>query len=263
MDMMNNRGYASGGAYFQRLLSKTRAAVDRYDMISPRQKIAVGVSGGKDSLVLLNLMAALRRFHPSDFDLVAISLDPCFGGVQSDYSPIEEMCAELDVPFAVRRSRLGQLVFEERKEQNPCALCARIRRGILHNMALEQGCTGLALGHHLDDAAATFWMNLTSGGRVSCFSPVTYLDRKQIYMIRPMIFCREQEIIAASERMNLPVMKSRCRADGCTQRRKASDMLRELEETYPHLTEQIIRAMQRDGISGWGDKLGKQGELGD
>lgn len=239
----------------KKLLSKTRAAADQYQMFGrdgAHETIAVGVSGGKDSLMLLRLMASLRDFHPSGFQLVALALDPCFGGQEADYTDIQKLCDTLNVPLVIKRSRLGEIIFEERKEQNPCSLCARMRRGILHNMALEQGCTRLALGHHLDDAAATFWMNLTAGGRIGCFSPVTWLDRKEIYLIRPMIFCRESEIKAAAARLQLPVMKSPCPADGCTERQNAADMLHELEKTYPNFTETVIAALQRDNISGWG-----------
>lgn len=236
----------------KKLLSKTRAAADKYGMFGQGERIAVGVSGGKDSLMLLRLMAAMREFHPSQFELTAIALDPCFGGTESDYSGIGQLCAELDVPLVVRRSRLGEIIFEERQESSPCSLCARMRRGILHNMALENGCKRLALGHHMDDAAATFWMNLTSGSRISSFSPVTYLDRKGIYLIRPMIFCRESEIASAASRLRLPVMKSRCPADGCTQRAAAQSTIHELEKIYPGLTEKIIASMQQGQISGWG-----------
>lgn len=236
----------------KKLLSKTRAAADKYCMFGQNEKIAVGVSGGKDSLMLLRLMAAMREFHPSRFELTALSLDPCFGGAESDYSGVASLCQKIGVPLVIRRSRLGEIIFEERKESSPCSLCARMRRGILHNMALEEGCTRLALGHHMDDAAATFWMNLTSGSRIGSFSPVTYLDRKGIYLIRPMIFCRESEIRAAANRLNLPVMKSRCPADGCTQRTLAQDTIRRLEQQYPGLTERIITALQQGDISDWG-----------
>lgn len=236
----------------KKLLSKTRAAADKYGMLGQNEAIAVGVSGGKDSLMLLRLMAALRDFHPSRFSLTALCLDPCFGGVPSDYGGVETLCAKLNVPLVIKRSRLGEIIFEERKEAAPCSLCARMRRGILHNMALEAGCTRLALGHHMDDAAATFWMNLTTGSRLSCFSPVTYLDRKGITLIRPMIFCRESEIAAAAERLCLPVMKSRCPADGCTERAESQALLRQLERKYPDLTGRIMTALQQGNVSGWG-----------
>ena len=243
----------------KKLLSKTRAAADRYGMLGQNEKIAVGVSGGKDSLMLLRLMAAMREFHPSHFELTALCLDPCFGGTPSDYSGIEALCKELDVPLYIKRSRLGEIIFEERRESNPCSLCARMRRGILHNMALESGCSRLALGHHMDDAAATFWMNLTAGSRIDCFSPVTFLDRKGITLIRPMIFCRESEIRAAAARLHLPVMKSQCPADGCTARTSAQMTLRDLERNYPGLTERIIAAMQQGNIAGWGSGIFPEG----
>ena len=237
----------------KKLLSKTRAAADRYGMFGEGgQKIAVGVSGGKDSLVLLRLMAALRDFHPARFSLTALCLDPCFGGENADYTGIGQMCRELDIPLVLRRSRLGEIIFDERSESNPCSLCARMRRGILHNMALEAGCTRLALGHHMDDAAATFWMILTSGSRLASFSPVTYLDRKGVTLIRPMIFCRESEIRSAGARLKLPVIKSRCPADGCTARADAKKTICLLEKTYPALTERIITALQEGNVSGWG-----------
>ena len=235
----------------KKLLSKTRAAADRYGMLGQNKKIAVGVSGGKDSLMLVRLIAAMREFHPSHFELTALCLDPCFGGTSADYAGIEALCKELAVPLVIKRSRLGEIIFEERSEKNPCSLCARMRRGILHNMALEAGCSRLALGHHMDDAAATFWMNLTSGSRIDCFSPVTYLDRKGITLIRPMI-CRESEIKSAAARLHLPVMKSRCPADGCTARTSAQLTLRGLEKNFPGLTERIIAAMQQGDIAGWG-----------
>lgn len=237
----------------KKLLSKTRAAADKYNMLGQNEKIAVGVSGGKDSLMLLRLMAAMRDFHPSRFELTALSLDPCFGGSPSDYSGITSLCDELGVPLVIKRSRLGEIIFEERKEKSPCSLCARMRRGILHNMALEAGCSRLALGHHMDDAAATFWMNLTTGSRIACFSPVTYLDRKGIYLIRPMIFLRESEISAAASRLQLPVMKSRCPADGSTERAAAQSAIRAMEINCPDLTGRIITALQQGNISGWGE----------
>lgn len=236
----------------KKLLSKTRAAVDRYDMLGQHEKVAVGVSGGKDSLMLLRLLAAMRDFHPSGFEPVALCVDPCFDGIPSDYSGIESLCSQLCVPLIIKRTRLSEIIFTERRESNPCALCARMRRGILHNMALEAGCARLALGHHMDDAAATFWMNLTTGSRISCFSPVTYLDRKQITLIRPMIFCRENEISTTVKRLGLPVMESRCPVDGCTERASAEEMIKNLEKQYPALTERIIAALQHDDISGWG-----------
>ena len=141
----------------QKLMGQMRAAMERYEMVKPGDKIAVGVSGGKDSLMLLTGLAKLRAIYPVPFSLIAITADPCFGGQETDFSAIEELCRELDVPYLIRRTRLGSIIFEERKEENPCSLCARMRRGILHEMAKENGCTTLALGHHFDDAVQTFF----------------------------------------------------------------------------------------------------------
>ena len=175
----------------EKLVGKVRAAVQHYDMIDEGDQVAVGVSGGKDSLFLLCALAELSRYYPKKFTVAAITADPCFGGVPTDYSAIQRLCESLSVPYTIKRTDLGPLIFDVRKEENPCALCAKMRRGILHNMCLELGIRKLALGHHFDDAVQTFFMNLCYGGRVGCFSPKTYLSRKGITVIRPLIFCEE------------------------------------------------------------------------
>ena len=169
----------------QKILGPMRAAVEKYHMIGEGDRIAVGVSGGKDSLVLLCALAALREFYPSRFEVAALTADPQFHGEPADYSQIEELCRRLDVPYHIRRTQLGRIIFEDRKEANPCSLCARMRRGILHNMAKEAGCNKLALGHHYDDAVETFFMNLFNSGSLDCFSPKSYLSRKELWLIRP------------------------------------------------------------------------------
>lgn len=235
----------------QHLLGQLRAAVQRYDMIEKNDRIAVGVSGGKDSLVLLVLLALLRRFYPVPFSLTAITLDPCFGGEENDYGAVAALCDELEVPFVLRRTRLWEVVFEERDEENPCSLCARMRRGALHKAALEAGCSTVALGHHQRDAAETFMMNLLDGGTLGCFSPKSYLDRRGITLIRPMIFMEEREIAAYCVRRGLPVVKSRCPVDGCTNRQRTGELLEKLAEQYGPLEEKILGAMQKAGMDGW------------
>ena len=242
----------TGVIRMQKLEGLMRAALDKYEMLSPNDRIAVGVSGGKDSLVLLCALAHLREYHPIPFTVTAITIDPCFEGIQTDYTGIEALCASLKVPFLVRRSRLGTIVFEERKEPNPCSLCARMRRAILHNMAKEAGCNKLALGHHFDDAVQTFMMNLFYGGKIGCFAPKTYLSRKDLTMIRPMLFCPEQDIARAAKRLSLPVAKSRCPVDGNTCRAQTAALLADLEKQFPDLRAKIMGAMQRAGIDGWG-----------
>ena len=235
----------------QILMSRMRAAMERYDMVAPGDRIAVGVSGGKDSLVLLAGLAGLRRFYPAPYELVAVTADPGFFNKQTDYSAIQELCDEWGIEYVVRRTELYKVIFETRQETNPCSLCARMRRGILHDMAKAAGCNKLALGHHQDDAAATFMMNLLSGGSIGSFRPVTYLSRKDITVIRPMIFAAEKEVASAARRENLPVVKSPCPMDKTSERQRVKDLLRELERDYPNLRGKIAGALQRGGISGW------------
>ena len=236
---------------FSSILSLTRAAVERYDMLPAGASVAVGVSGGKDSLVLLVALARLREFFPTPFSLTAITLDPVFEGRQTDYSPVASLCEELRVPYIVRRTRLWEVVFEERREANPCSLCARMRRGALHAAAKEAGCRFVALGHHKNDAAETFLMNLLAGGTLACFSPKSYLDRRDLTLIRPLIFAQEADIARCAERAALPVVKSRCPVDGCTNRQRTKELLADLSAAYGPLNDKILGAMQQVGLSGW------------
>lgn len=236
----------------QKMMSHMRSAMEKYNMVADGDRIAVGLSGGKDSTAMLVALANIRRFYPHKFDLVAISLDPCFGGEETDYSPLEKLCAELDVEYIIKRTELGKIIFETRKEKNPCSLCAKMRRGALHDAAKAAGCNKVALGHHMDDATQTFMMNLLNGGHIGCFSPVTYLSRKDIFVIRPMIFCRESEPARIVRRMELPVVKSRCPADGVTERESMKILLKDFEKKYGDINSKIIGAMQRKGIDGWG-----------
>ncbi|MBQ9742533.1 MAG: tRNA 2-thiocytidine biosynthesis protein TtcA [Ruminococcus sp.] len=235
----------------EKLTGIIRAAVERYNMIEDGDRIAVGVSGGKDSLVLLCGLASLAKFYPKKFTVVALSVDPCFFGQDSDFSQIEELCQELGVEYIVKRTQLYRVVFEERQEKNPCSLCAKMRRGILHNMAKEAGCNKLALGHHSDDAAQTLLMNLFCSGMVESFRPVTYLSRKDLHVIRPMIFCDESKVSSAAERLALPVVKSACPMDKNTQREEVGSLLKELSARYPDLKTKLLGALQRGNISGW------------
>ncbi len=235
----------------QKLLSYMRSACQQYDMIKDGDRIAVGVSGGKDSMALLAAMANLRIFYPAKFELVAITLDPRFGGEDADYSEIEELCKRLDVEYIIKRTQLAEVIFDIRKESNPCSLCARMRRGALHDAAKTAGCNKIALGHHLDDVAETFIMNLFNGGTLDCFMPVTYLSRKDIYMIRPMIFARESDCARVARKENLPVVKSKCPADGTTERQEVKEFLSSLEKKYGNVREKILGAMQRKEINGY------------
>lgn len=234
-----------------KLTGRVRAAVQKYDLIDEGDKIAVGVSGGKDSLFLLCALAELSHYYPKHYTVTAVTADPCFGGGPGDYSQVQRLCDSLSVPYIIRKTDLGPLIFEERKEENPCSLCARMRRGILHNLCLELGLNKLALGHHFDDAVQTFFMNLFYGGKIGCFSPKTFLSRKQITVIRPLVFCEEREIRGAARRLDLPVVKSACPADGVTARKDTEELVKKMEKDFPHLRQKVLGAMQRAGLDGW------------
>ena len=235
----------------RRILSRTRAAVDDYKMIQPGDKIAVGVSGGKDSLMLLKALCELKRFYSAEFTVVAITLDMRFENKDGDFSAVKELCDQYGVEYVVKPTDLYEIIFNIRKESNPCALCSRMRRGILHDTAKELGCNKIALGHHLDDAAETFMMNLLIESRVGCFAPVTYLSRRDITMIRPLVYVREREVTAAAERLNLPVVESKCPANEHTKREDVKNLLAELSKQYGDVPEKIVGAMQRGAIDRW------------
>jgi len=235
----------------QKLMSYMRSAMEKYNMIRDGDKVAVGVSGGKDSLALLCALAEMRRFYPHKYELVAISLDPLFMNTETDYSSVAELCRRLKVPYTVIRTDLYRIIFEERKEKNPCSLCAIMRRGILHDAAKAQGCNKLALGHHMDDAVETFYMNLLNGGKISCFSPISYLSRKDLYLIRPMVFATEKDVVHAVTKLKLPIVKAKCPVDGKTERQNVKELLKTLEKDYSSLRKKSLGALQRGGISDW------------
>lgn len=235
----------------RKILSRTRAAVDDYKMIQDGDKIAVGVSGGKDSVMLLKALCDLKRFYPAEFEIVAITLDMRFDNQDGDFSPIQKLCDEYGIEYVIQRTDLYEIIFNIRKEECPCSLCARMRRGILHDTAKQLGCNKIALGHHLDDAAQTFMMNLLIESRIGCFAPVTYLSRRDITMIRPLIYVRESAVEQAVERLNLPIIESKCPANEKTKREDAKILLQKLSEEYGDVPERIIGAMQRASIDRW------------
>ena len=235
----------------RKILSRTRAAVDDYKMIQDGDKIAVGVSGGKDSVMLLKALCDLKRFYPADFQIVAITLDMRFDNQDGDFSPVQKLCDEYGIEYVIQKTDLYEIIFNIRKEECPCSLCARMRRGILHDTAKQLGCNKIALGHHLDDAAETFMMNLLIESRIGCFAPVTYLSRRDITMIRPLIYVREAAVEQAVERLNLPVIESKCPANEKTKREDAKILLQKLSEEYGDVPERIIGAMQRASIDRW------------
>ena len=232
----------------QKLMGLVRRCVEDYEMIEDGDKIAVGISGGKDSLVLLKLLAALRSYHNKKFTLQAITIDM---GLGMDYSGIEDMCRELDVPYTIIKTEIGPIIFDYRKEKNPCSMCSKMRRGALNQALLDLDCNKLALGHHFDDAVETFMMSLIYEGRISCFQPVTHLDRTGVIQIRPMLYIHEKTVASFAQRENLPVLQNRCPVDKHTKREEIKDLIFRLAKDYPDLKERIFGAMQRYPLAAW------------
>lgn len=233
----------------QKLLSQVRKCIRDYQMLSPGDRVAVGVSGGKDSLALLRLLAELRDHSAVPFELLAVTLD--MGYEEMDFSPVADLCARLQVPYTLRRTQIREIVFDIRKEENPCALCAKLRRGILNETAVELGANKVALGHHYDDTVETFALSLIYEGRISCFLPVTYLDRTGLTLIRPMLYLHEKTIRNFAEREHLPVVHNPCPADKNTKREDVKALLYELEGRYPGLKDNIFGGLQRSPLPGW------------
>jgi len=235
----------------QRLCGLIRKAVQDYEMIAPGDRILVGVSGGKDSIALAVALARVREYLGIPYTVQAITLDPQFGRRDMDTAPLAELFARCGIGYTVRRTGIGPVVFEYRQEKNPCALCAKMRRGALHTAANELGCNKVALGHHLDDAIETFYMNLWREGRIGCFSPVTYLSRKNVTLIRPMLLATEAEVIRAVHEEQFPVIKSTCPADGHTVRGETKEFVRAMARQDPAFRQKMLHALQESGIDGW------------
>ncbi len=233
----------------QKLMGLVRRCVEDYNMISPGETVAVGVSGGKDSLVLLQLLAGLRQY--SGFSLEAVTVDM---GLEMDYSGVEAMCRELDVPYTIVKTQIAPIIFDHRKEKNPCSMCAKMRRGALNQAILDRGIHKIALGHHYDDAVETFLMSLIYEGRISCFQPVTDLDRTGVIQIRPMLYIHERTVDHFAARMKLPVVENRCPVDKATKREEIKQLVYQLSSQYPDLKERIFGAMQRLPLPEWEPK---------
>ena len=234
------------------LTGMVRRCVDDYGMIAAGDRIAVGVSGGKDSLVLLCALRHLQRYYPAPFALEAITIDTGFEGM--DFSGVEALCAELEVPYTRVPTDIREIVFDARQETNPCSLCAKMRRGALNTTLKAHGCGKLALGHHFDDAVETFAMSLLFEGRLNCFSPVSYMDRMDVTMIRPLLYVGEKRSANMAEALSLPVVTSTCPMDRASKRREAQALLNTLSQTYPDLRSRIFGAMQRLPLPGWEKK---------
>lgn len=232
----------------QKLVGMVRRCVEDYNMIQPGDRIAVGVSGGKDSLALLVFLSELRKYNDKPFSLAAITIDM---GLEMDYSGVAALCEKLEVPFTRVETQIGPVIFDYRKEKNPCSMCAKMRRGALNQALLSHGMNKLALGHHYDDAVETFLMSLMFEGRISCFQPVTRLDRTGVIQIRPMLYLHERTIDHFATKMELPVLSNRCPMDKHTKREEIKKLIYELSADYPDLKERIFGAMQRYPLPAW------------
>lgn len=225
----------------KRILSYMRRAVEDYKMILPGDRIAVGISGGKDSLTLLNALYHYKKYFLNDFDIEAITLD--LGYSKSDYSPVQKMCDEREINYTVVKTNIKEVVFDIRQEKNPCSLCSKLRSGALNSEAVKKGCNKVALGHHYEDAIETFFLSLFYEGRVNCFSPVSYLDRTGVTLIRPLIYTPESVIRGAAKRLMLPVCKNPCPADGNTKRQEIKEFVAEKFLHDRHFKEKIFNAI--------------------
>ena len=234
----------------KRLSGYVRRCVEDYDMISDGETIAIGVSGGKDSLALLRILASLRMYYPKRFNLHAVTLDMGFGDADA-FAPIAALCESLDVPFTLRKTNIARVVFDDRQENNPCSLCAKMRRGMLNDVIAELGIMKLALAHHYDDAIETFLLSLLYEGRIHCFQPVTYMDRRNTTQIRPMLYVEESSIIDYAKAYALPIVHNPCSMNGVSKREEVKALVKTLRLTYPDLKSKLFGSMQRLPIKGW------------
>lgn len=236
----------------QKLYSYVRRAVDDYGMIQDNDKIAVGISGGKDSLTLLYALAGLRRFYPHPFELMAVTVD--LGFDDFDIEPIRKLCEKLSVPYHVVSTQIKDIVFGEHPDENPCSLCAKLRKGALNDAVLDYGFSKVAYAHHRDDIIETMFLSLLFEGRFHSFAPVTYLDRTKLTVIRPMMYVPEADVIGFRNKMQLPVVKNPCPADGSTKRQYVKDLIQQVNRQHPGVKERIFTAIENGNIDGWNRK---------
>lgn len=232
----------------QRILSTMRRAIQDYKMIDDGDKIAVGVSGGKDSLTLLAALAAFRRFSEVSFEVIGITVDMGFKGV--DYTPVAEFCKKIGVEYIVKKTDIAEILFDVRKEKNPCSLCSRMRRGAVNDLAKENGCNKVALGHNNEDVIETFFLSLFYEGRLNSFSPFTYLSRREIAVIRPLIYAAEGDIKGYANRVGLPIVKNPCPMDGISKRQDMKDFIIEKTKADRHFKARMMNAIQ-SGLADW------------
>lgn len=236
----------------QRLLSLTRKAVDDYQMIQAGDKIAVGISGGKDSLTLLYAMENLRRFYPKKFSLIAITVDLGYEGF--DLTEVRKLCENLDVEYHVVPTEIAKIIFSDKNESSPCSLCAKMRKGALNQAIKELGCNKVAYAHHMDDMIETMFLSMIFEGRFYSFSPVTFLDGMELTVIRPMMYVSEAEVKGFRNKYNLPVVTNPCPVDGATKRQYAKDLIRQINLDHPGAKKRMFTAILDGNIPGWPQK---------
>ena len=254
MGMKEDLAMAAGKRNFEkrglkRILGQTRRAIQDYDMIHEGDRIAVGVSGGKDSLTLLIALRKLMDFYPARFEIKAVTLSMGIG--EPDYSPVRQLCEDIGVEYVIEDTYIGKIVFEARQESNPCSLCANLRRGALNNAALRLGCNKVALAHNRDDAIETLLLSTFYEGRIHTFSPVTYLDRKGIHVIRPLLYVEEKQIKAFIKENGIQVVQNPCPANGKTKRQYIKDLLTNLSFDNREIKNNIFGAIKRSDLDGW------------
>lgn len=233
----------------QRMLSYIRKAIDDYSMIEDGDKIAVSLSGGKDSITLLMGLKALQRFYDKKFDLIAISVNPGFDFFNSEF--LQATCKRIGVQYVEEKTHIKEIVFDIRKEKNPCSLCANLRRGILNSVAIREGCNKIALGHNEDDVLETFFLNLLYGGSIGTFAPKSYMDRSGITLIRPLIYAPEKSIKTFVKKNNIELMPKCCPMDGVSKREDMENLIHELQKDIPMVKTNIYGAIKRSNIKGW------------
>ena len=237
------------------ILGAMRKAIEDFDMIDDGDRIAVGISGGKDSITLLKALRLYQYYGVKKYELVAMTIDLGMGGSRMDTSSIQALCDEWEIPYVVKDTNIASVVFEGKKEKNPCSLCAKMRRGSLHSLCHEHGCNKIALGHHRDDAIQTFMLSLLFEGRISTFSPLTWMDRADITQIRPMIYVPEKEIISAACRYKLPVTKSPCPANGHTKREEMKDLIKQFHTITDDPEKYMLLALKKTHTYNLWDKI--------
>ncbi len=233
----------------QQLYSRVRRALDDYNMIADGDKIAIGISGGKDSLTLLYALAGLRKFYPKKYDLVAISVD--LGIAEINMSDVQKLCEKLEVPLTLISTQIGPIIFEERKESSPCSLCAKMRKGALNEAALDLGCNKVAYAHHMDDIIETLFLSMIYDGKFYTFPPVTKLDKTNLTVIRPLMYVLEADVIGFKNKYELPVVKNPCPADGYTRREYTKQLIRQINQENPGVKKRFFHAIETGNIEGW------------